>query len=202
MPDGSSRLRPLPPAPKRCSLLSTVPASHLFGPVRPTQSALPRSTTEIYPLSTVPACHLFGAGRGRSTSTRTPGIHPAQPSAGPSFCWRSLIVSIETPTEGRGGYSRITVSPTARYILLAAVVRAVSGQSSYRRDCHFSDALSIPIETPTKGRGGCSRMTAPPTARPVPRGVLRPRPVRARWDGPVLHLRGPETRNHRPRRGL
>ena len=40
--------------------------------------------------------------------------------------------------------------------------------SSRRRDCHFADTpLSIPIETPTEGRGGCSRMTAPPTATPA-----------------------------------
>ena len=36
---------------------------------------------------------------------------------------------------------------------------------SRRRDCHFADVPStISIETPTKGRGGCSRMTVSPTA--------------------------------------
>ena len=31
-----------------------------------------------------------------------------------SFCWHSLSITIETPTYGRGGCSRVTVSPTAR----------------------------------------------------------------------------------------
>ena len=43
-----------------------------------------------------------------------------------------------------------------------------SGTISRRRDCHFADALSIPIETTTNGREGCSRMTVSPTARRHP----------------------------------
>ena len=36
---------------------------------------------------------------------------------------------------------------------------------SRQRDCHFTDTpLFIPIETPTKCRGGCSRITVSPTA--------------------------------------
>ena len=43
------------------------------------------------------------------------------------------------------------------------------GMASRRRDCHFADAsLSIAIEKPTEGRGGCSRMTASPTASSAP----------------------------------
>ena len=37
-----------------------------------------------------------------------------QPSSRLSFFWHSLIVYVENPAKGRGGYSRMTVSPTAR----------------------------------------------------------------------------------------
>ena len=47
--------------------------------------------------------------------------------------------------------------------------RSCSGGPSRRRDCHFADALGSLhpyVETPTKCRGGCSRMTTvSPTAR-------------------------------------
>ena len=44
--------------------------------------------------------------------------------------------------------------------------RGPSGGRSRRRDCPFCwHPLPIYIETPTKGRGGCSRMTVSPTAR-------------------------------------
>ena len=51
-------------------------------------------------------------------------------------------------------------------------------QSRRRELCHFADALSlsIPIATPTNGRGGCSRMTVSPPARrrrPLSSGRLR-----------------------------
>ena len=41
------------------------------------------------------------------------------------------------------------------------------GAASRRRDCHFDGTpLCFPIETPTKGTGGCHQMTVSPTARP------------------------------------
>ena len=39
-----------------------------------------------------------------------------QPSARPPFCWHSLTVSIETPTNGREGCSGMTVSAPARLV--------------------------------------------------------------------------------------
>ena len=43
--------------------------------------------------------------------------------------------------------------------------RSSSQAISRRRDCHFADnPVHIPIETPAKGRGGCSRMKVSPTA--------------------------------------
>ena len=69
-----------------------------------------------------------------------------------------------------------------------AIGLAGPGTASRRRDCHFADALSsVAIERPTKGRGGCSRMTVSPAARHRPHrlclcpagrvGPLRGRPL-------------------------
>ena len=53
--------------------------------------------------------------------------------------------------------------------------KSTGGAIKCRREfCHFTDnPLSIPVEAPTEGRGGCSGMTASPTAR---RRLLRDGP--------------------------
>ena len=53
-----------------------------------------------------------------------PDERVAWPSARLSFCWYSLIVSIETPTKWRRGCSRMTVSSTARVACHPAEQRA------------------------------------------------------------------------------
>ena len=53
------------------------------------------------------------------------------PSARLSFCWRALSMPIEIPTDGRGGCSRMTVSPTASD--LASVVGLAGCQAEYLR---------------------------------------------------------------------
>ena len=52
----------------------------------------------------------------------SPRLHEPSRWRDLSFCWHSLIVSIETPAKGRGGCSRMAVSPT-----VARAVRAARG---------------------------------------------------------------------------
>ena len=55
----------------------------------------------------------------------------------------------------------MTVSPTA-----ARTVASEVTVPSRRRNCHLAaPPIVIPIETPTEGKGECSRMPVPPTAR-------------------------------------
>ena len=50
----------------------------------------------------------------------------------------------------------------------------LSVPSRRREFCHFADtSFPIHIETPTKGRGGCSRTTVSPTAIRTAEGILR-----------------------------
>ena len=66
----------------------------------------------------------------------------------------------------RPGYGGSIFNTSAGLQVLCARGARESGQEcSRRRDCHFDDTpLFAPVKTPTKGRGGCSRLTVSPTA--------------------------------------
>ena len=71
----------------------------LGGPVRPAEVS--------------PAHHRAVDGEGPRRHIAGAAAEDLWPSAQLSFCWHSRIVSVETPTKGRGGCSRMTVSPVA-----------------------------------------------------------------------------------------
>ena len=81
-----------------------------------------------------------------------------------SFYWRSLSIHIETPTKGRGGCSKMTVSPTAR---LDSRLLGEASVSRRREFCHSAatpSTLSWCINS--VGERAVRKMTVSSMARP------------------------------------
>ena len=107
------------------------------------------------------ACHLdalagLPAGRARDRRKQRGLAYPSTRLL--SFYWHSLSISIETPTTGRGGCSRMTVSPTASLALrgranmclpvthrpvLEAVPLVLPAQRSTRAESRVSSPLLL-----------------------------------------------------------
>ena len=104
---------------------------------------------------------LGGAGGGRAASGSEASSKQKLTEALSEYGWEAAdCLAITDDIIANGFTARLTG------------VFEKNGFSSHWPDCHFAGALSlIPIETPTKGRGGCSRMTVSPTARLLERGL-------------------------------
>ena len=97
----------------------------------------------LVPTAAIPIENLYcscrltshAAGRGGHGQALALGrFGGAQPSARLSFCRHPLSIHIETPAKGRGGCSRVTVSPTAQVAAdgaSAAVTRTRARQLNY-----------------------------------------------------------------------
>ena len=89
------------------SMMSPPPsAPRIYRAEAAQRAAIGMTTTEAHPGATWHEAWHLEAGRAEPITLE-------QPSARLSFCWRPLRVHVETPTKGRGGCSRMTVSPTA-----------------------------------------------------------------------------------------
>ena len=105
----------------------------------------------------------------RAAAARLPGVRPARVCV-PGVMWSGMYVG--DAREGEGFWQLVSIAPWLTVVPVCQpgseeAARAWStAEISRRRDCHFDDTpFFIPIEPPTKGRGGCSRMTVSPTAR-------------------------------------
>ena len=73
---------------------------------------------------------------------------------------KDATLNVETERQHMG-----TAVKFGSFIQLRHVKSGGAPSTSRWRDCHFADtSLFVPVEIPTKGGGGCSRMTASPTA--------------------------------------
>ena len=100
---------------------------------------------------------------------------PAPPLPAPPLMSRPFADALEVPLFSPGPPEAPPTSRLTRPVLAQTVAKlemklktAEATPSRRQRDCHFAGTASSSIETPTKERRGCSRMTVSPTANAWP----------------------------------